>query len=104
MTKVLKMAQSLLSQNMDNVDPCYSTRPSFSGRRERIFSTPLVSYLKTGRNVSNYSTDPLQLQMALKSTKDQLIKELDNGNLIATGTTKWATRGENGEWIETERH
>lgn len=100
--KVSKMAQSLLSQNMGNVDPCYATRPSFSGKRRRIFSTPLVTYLKTGRNISNYSTDPLQLQMSLKSMKDQLVKEMDNGNLSATGTTKWLVRGRNGTWTESD--
>lgn len=102
LTRVSKMAQSLLTQNMGNVDPCFSTRPSFSGIRERVFSTPLVSYLKTGKNISNYSTDPLQLQMALKATKDQLLKELDNGNLLPPGTTKWLVRNTAGEWSETE--
>lgn len=98
-----KMAQSLLTNNMGNVDPCHTSRPSFAGRRKRSFSQALITYLKTGRNVSYYSTDPLQLQMSLKKIKDDLISGLDNQKLDLIGTKDWVELDNKGEPKDSEK-
>lgn len=96
---VSKMAQALLTKNMGNMDPCATTRPSFNGVRKRKFSEVFLSYLQTGKTVSNYSTDPLQLQLSLRRLRDEITADIKSCE--EAGTRTWLRKQEDG-WIEEE--
>lgn len=83
-----KMAQSLLTKTLGNVDPVSISRPSFSDFRKRTFTAEFMNYLTTGKAAQNYSSDPATLQYALKKIKDTLI-EGGMEKLVNTGTVKW---------------
>lgn len=93
---VSKMAQSLLTKSLGNVDPVATSRPSFSGVRKRVFTQEFLTYLQTGKASHSFSSDPLQLQFALKKTKDTLIEEKDSDRMLMAGTTAWETLGARG--------
>jgi hypothetical protein len=94
---VSKMAQSLLTKSLGNVDPVATCRPSFSGFRKRTFTQEFLTYLTTGRASFSFSNDPLQLQFALKKTKDALLEDKDSPKLLTAGTKEWEEEV-NGEW------
>lgn len=98
-TMTSKMAQALLTKNMGNMDPCATTRPSFNGVRKRKFSEVFLSYLQTGKTVSNYSTDPLQLQLSLRRLRDEITA--DTKSCEEAGTRTWFKRQDAG-WVEEE--
>lgn len=98
---VSKMAQSLLTKSLGNVDPCATSRPSFSGFRKRTFTQEFLTYLSTGNSSHSYSSDPLQLQFALKKTKDSLMEEKDNVKMLSAGTKSWETMI-NGQWVDCD--
>lgn len=98
-TMVSKMAQALLTKNMGNMDPCATTRPSFNGIRKRKFSEVFLSYLQTGKTVSNYSTDPLQLQLSLRRLRDEITADMKSCE--EAGTRTWYRRRDN-SWVEEE--
>lgn len=100
--KVSKMAQALLTKSLGNVDPVTTCRPSFSGHRTRTFTAEFVNYLKTGKASQNYSSDPVQLQYALKKTKDQILEDLNNVKIMKAGTTHWESKNEEGIWVPTD--
>lgn len=83
-----KMVQSLMTKNLGNVDPCSSSRPSFSAKRKRTFTEALKTYLKSGKSLSNYATDPVQLQYAVRAIKD-LLKSIDSEKFASAGFKKW---------------
>lgn len=86
---VSKMAQSLLTKSLGNVDPVATSRPSFSGFRKRTLTQEFLNYLTTGRASHSFSTDPMQLQFSLKKTKDSLLEEKDSVKLLTAGTKAW---------------
>lgn len=94
---VSKMAQALLTKSLGNVDPMAVSRPSFTGFRKRHFSQEFLTYLTTGRSALNFSSEPTQLQYALKKLKDELLREKEK--LKECGTSKWEIREATGEWV-----
>lgn len=86
---VSKMAQSLLTKSLGNIDPVATSRPSFSGVRKRTLTQEFLSYLTTGKSGHSFSTDPMQLQFSLKKTKDSLLEEKDSEKILSAGTKAW---------------
>lgn len=86
---VAKMAQAMLTKSLGNVEPCFTSRPSFTGFRKRTFTQEFLTYLTTGKGAQSYSSDPNQLQYALKKVKDQILEDIHNVKILKAGTTKW---------------
>uniref|UniRef100_A0A6M2DEG6 Uncharacterized protein n=1 Tax=Xenopsylla cheopis TaxID=163159 RepID=A0A6M2DEG6_XENCH len=99
--KFAKMAQALQTRTLGNVDPTATCRPSFSGVRKRMFSNEFSTYLKTGRSISTFSSDPMTLQRAIRKLKEDLTKEMEKDSLLLAGTVKWCTVA-NGNFQELE--
>lgn len=97
---VSKMAQSLLTKSLGNVDPVATSRPSFSGFRKRTLTQEFLNYLTTGRAAHSFSTDPMQLQFSLKKTKDTLLEEKDSIKMMTAGTKAWEEL-KGGLWTES---
>lgn len=91
------MAQALLTKSLGNVDPMSIGRPSFTGFRKRHFTQEFLTYITTGKSVLNFTSEPTQLQYALKKLKDELLSEKEK--LMSAGTSKWETKDEKGEWV-----
>lgn len=100
---VSKMAQSLLTKTLGNTEPCYTTRPSFNGKRKRTFNEAFKSYLDSGKVMSSYSSDPIQLQLALRKLKDELRKDMDAGKLEDVGNKNWLEKNAEGVWVASEK-
>ena len=64
-----KMAQALQTKCLGNVEPSSTSRPAFSGKRERVFSQEFLTYLKTGKSMTTFNSDPVSLQFALRNLK-----------------------------------
>lgn len=97
---VSKMARALLTKSLGNVDPMSIGRPAFTGFRKRNFTQEFLTYITTGRSALNFTSEPTQLQYALKKLKDELMSEKDK--LLISGTNKWETIGENGDWVKCD--
>lgn len=96
-----KMAQSLLTKSVDNVEPTATIRPAFSGVRKRTFTQEFLNYFTTGKAAHSYSSDPLQLQFALKKTRDLLSEDRDSEKLLKAGTKSWE-KWNRKEWVSTD--
>lgn len=97
---VSKMAQSLMIKSLGNIDPVATSRPSFSGFRKRTFTQEFLTYLTTGKASHSFSNDPMQLQFALKKTKDSLVEDKDSIKLLEAGTKAWEEI-KDGVWVES---
>lgn len=62
------------------------TRPSFTGFRKRHFTQEFLNYISTGKNALNITSEPTQLQYALKKLKDELM--IEKSILQKSGTSK----------------
>lgn len=61
-------------------------RPSFTGFRKRNFTQEFLTYITTGKSAINFTSEPTQLQYALKKLKDELLSEKCKiGNWILLG-------------------
>lgn len=100
-TKVSKMAQALLTKSMGNVDPLSTSRPTFTGIRRRIRTAEFNAYLRTGKTSMSFSSDPLQLQFALKKLKDGLLEDNKEESGPTAGTRAWQ-KLEKGVWTDTD--
>ncbi|CAF4947591.1 unnamed protein product [Pieris macdunnoughi] len=101
---VSKMAQSLLTKSLGNVDPVATSRPSFSGFRKRTLTQEFLSYLQTGKATHSFSGDPMLLQFALKKTKDSLLEEKDSVKMTVAGTKTWReNRMQTVTWLVTKK-
>lgn len=98
---VTKMAQALMTKSLGNIDPVDTCRPSFSGIRKRGFTQEFLNYLRTGKSSHSFSSDPIQLQYALKKTKDQVMEDLENVKLLQAGTTEWE-EFKGGVWVKSD--
>lgn len=98
---ISKIAQSLLTKSLGNVDPVATSRPSFSGVRKRTLTQEFLSYLQTGKTSHSFSGNPMLLQFALKKTKDSLLEEKDSLKMTMAGTKKWEEENLQGGWGET---
>lgn len=94
---VSKMAQALLTKSLGNIDPMAVSRPSFTGFRKRHFSQEFLTYPTTGRSAVNFSSEPTQLQYALKKLKDELLGEKEK--LKDCGTNGWHVRDAAVGWV-----
>lgn len=97
---VSKMAQSLMTKSLGNIDPMSVGRPSFTGFRKRTFTQEFLTYITTGRSALNFTSEPTQLQYALKKLKDELLTEKDK--LLTAGTSKWEVKRPSGLWEKCE--
>ncbi|KAL4721101.1 hypothetical protein ACJJTC_018667 [Scirpophaga incertulas] len=98
---ISKMAQSLMTKSLGNVDPVATSRPSFSGFRKRTLSQEFLNYQMTGKASHSFSYDPMQLQFALKMTKDALMEEKDSERILTAGTKAWEEETA-GVWKDSE--
>ena len=48
-----------------------------------------MNYLKTGKSLTTFNSDPVSLQFSLRSIKENLMKDLDSDAIIKSGTTSW---------------
>lgn len=96
-----KMAHSLLTKSLGNVEPTATTRPAFSGVRKRTFTEEFLNYFTTGKAAHSYSSDPLQLQFALKKTRDLSSEDRDSEKLLKAGTKNWE-KWNGKEWVSTD--
>lgn len=94
------MAQALLTKSLGNIDPMSIGRPSFTGFRKRHFTQEFLTYITTGKSALNFTSEPTQLQYALKKLKDELLSEKDK--LMSAGTSKWETKNDKGEWVKCD--
>lgn len=99
-THVSKMAQALLTKSLGNIEPMAIGRPSFTGFRKRHFTQEFLSYITTGKSALNFTSDPTQLQYALKKLKDELLGEREK--LGFAGTNKWLSLSKDGTWVDTD--
>lgn len=97
---VSKMAQSLMTKSLGNIDPMSIGRPSFTGFRKRNFTQEFLTYITTGKSALNFTSEPTQLQYALKKLKDELLTEKDK--LMKAGTSKWEKKDKNGVWEKVD--
>lgn len=72
---VSKMSQALMTKSLGNIDPMSVSRPSFTGLRKRTFTQEFLTYITTGRSALNFTSEPTQLQYALKKLKDEFLTE-----------------------------
>lgn len=94
------MAQALMTKSLGNIDPMSIGRPSFTGFRKRHFTQEFLTYITTGKSALNFTSEPTQLQYALKKLKDELLTEKDK--LAQCGTSKWEALNNKGEWVQTD--